>query len=293
MTSATDTFTELRPLLFGVAYRMLGSVTDAEDTVQDAFLRWTGVDSDQVDSPRAYLTTVVTRLCLDRLKSARTKREVYEGPWLPEPLVDEGTAAAGRASELADSLSMAFMVLLEKLSPPERAAFLLREVFDLDYPEVAAALERNEPACRQLVRRARTRLHQPERRFEASEADSERLREQFIAATGAGDLPGLVCLLADDAAVYTDHGGKAAAARRTILGADKVARFFIGVSQKFRQPDSSMEERVVNGHPGFVVFERGHAVTAGSLEMRDGRVSAIYIVRNPEKLRHIHPIQAV
>ena len=153
-----DSFNDLRPLLFGVAYRMLGSVADAEDIVQDTYIRWTGVDEDGVESPRAYLTTIVTRLCLDRLKSARVKREVYVGHWLPEPLVDERTTGPARSSELAESLSMAFLVLLEKLSPPERAAFLLREVFDFDYKDVSAALERNEPACRQLVRRARVRI---------------------------------------------------------------------------------------------------------------------------------------
>ena len=290
---AVEQFTELRPLLFGVAYRMLGSVTDAEDTVQDAYIRWTGSDRSDVHSPRAYLTTIVTRLCLDRLKSARSKREVYVGPWLPEPLVDDRVDSPERATELAETLSMAFLVLLEKLSPPERAAFLLREVFDFDYPDIATALERNEAACRQLVRRARVRLHRPERRFGATPADGDRLREQFLAATGAGDLPGLVGLLASDAAVYTDHGGKAAAARRTLRGADKVARFFVGVTRKFLHASAEIELHNVNGRPGLVIFEDGVAVTTASIEVDNGRITAVYMVRNPEKLRHLRPSQGL
>jgi RNA polymerase sigma-70 factor, ECF subfamily len=288
--NATDTFTALRPLLFGVAYRMLGSVTEAEDAVQDAYLRWSAVDAETIESPKAFLTTVVTRLCLDRLKSARVQREVYVGEWLPEPLVDDASVRPDAGPQLADSLSMAFLVLLEKLSPPERAAFLLREVFDFDYAEVAAALGRNEPACRQLVTRARMRLRRDEGRFRGSPDQEAALRDRFMAAANGSDLPGLVSLLADDAAVYTDHGGKAAAARRTIRGADKVARFFIGVTDKFLAEGSLVEPRSVNGRPGLVVFESGRAVTALSVEAADGKVSAVYIVRNPEKLAHIRPL---
>jgi len=290
--NATTVFTELRPLLFGVAYRMLGSVTEAEDAVQDAYLRWSAVDAETIESPKAFLTTVVTRLCLDRLKSARVKREVYVGDWLPEPLVDDGKNRPDAGPQLADSLSMAFLVLLEKLSPPERAAFLLREVFDFEYAEVASALERNEPACRQLVARARMRLRQDGDRFRGSPDKQVELRDRFVAAASGGDLSGLVSLLADDAAVYTDHGGKAAAAKRTIRGADKVARFFIGVTEKFLTHGSVVEPRSVNGRPGVVVFEDGRAVTVTSVEVEDGKVSAVYMVRNPDKLAHIQPLAA-
>ena len=166
-------------------------------------------------------------------------------------------------------------------------------MFDFDYPDIATALERNEAACRQLVRRARVRLHRPERRFGATPADGDRLREQFLAATGAGDLPGLVGLLASDAAVYTDHGGKAAAARRTLRGADKVARFFVGVTRKFLHASAEIELHNVNGRPGLVIFEDGVAVTTASIEVDNGRITAVYMVRNPEKLRHLRPSQGL
>ncbi len=283
---STEAFNEHRPLLFGIAYRMLGSVADAEDIVQEAYLRWRRADVATVESPRAYLSSIVTRLSIDYLRSARVKREVYVGQWLPEPLVSP-KAEATRSLELAESLSTAFLVLLESLSPPERAAFLLRDVFDYEYRDIAACLDKSEANCRQMVKRARERVAGGKPRFEAAPEQYERLALRFMRAVNDGDVATLVESLTEDAALYTDHGGKAAAARRTITSADKVARFLVGVTERFSPDDARSVIQTINGRPGVVVYSRGRAVTAISFDVTDGRIANIYVVRNPDKLGRV------
>lgn len=286
--NAVEIFNEQRPLLFGIAYRMLGSVMDAEDVVQEAFLRWERTDTSEVQSPRAYLGTVVTRLSIDALRSARKRREVYVGDWLPEPLVTDDDPRA--AADVADSLSTAFLILLESLSPPERAAYLLREVFEYDYAEIAAVVNKTEENCRQLVKRARERVAARRSRFEPSRDEQERLLLRFVQATESGDLDALVATLAEDAAFYTDHGGKAAAARRTIRTADKVARFMLGVTRRFRPRNAAVRIVALNGRPGIVTYADGIPDSVITVEYRDGRIAKLYSVRNPEKLAHLSPL---
>lgn len=282
----TAVFNEHRPLLFGIAYRMLGSVADAEDVVQEAYLRWQRADRSGVESPRAFLSSIVTRLSIDQLRSARVKREVYVGQWLPEPFVG-GESDARSKLELAESLSTAFLMLLETLSPPERAAFLLREVFDYDYAAIAGMLDKTEANCRQMVKRARDRLAAGHRRFEAEPAQYEQLAERFMLALQQGDLDTLVASLTEDAALYSDHGGKVAAAKRTILTGDKVARFLIGVTSRFAPDDTRTEIRTINGRPGIVVYTGERVDSVFTFDLRDGRIANIYVVRNPEKLRRL------
>jgi RNA polymerase sigma-70 factor (ECF subfamily) len=279
-------FAESRPQLFAVAYRMLGTVTDAEDVLQEAYLRWQAADRADVESPAAYLTTVVTRLCLDVLKSARVQRETYVGPWLPEPLLTETAPDPAETAELADSLSMAFLVLLESLSPLERAAFLLREVFGYEYADVAAVLERDEAACRQLVSRARRHVESRRPRFPASRADGERLTTEFLVACGTGDVGRLMQLLASDVVLHSDGGGLVTAARRPVFGADDVARFMIGIA-KNPPPDVTVRLTLVNGDPGAVVLSAGSVVFVLGLEIEGEKVTGVNIVRNPEKLTRV------
>lgn len=284
---AAAEFARHRPVLFGIAYRMLGSVMDADDVVQEAYLRWERADRASVDSPRAYLSTIVTRLSIDALRAARRRREVYVGEWLPEPL-DTGPDPAS-ASDLAESLSTAFLVLLESLAPPERAAFLLREVFGQEYAEIARVLGKTEVNCRQMVKRAKDRLAAREHRFEPSREEQTQLLAQFLNGTETGDYDALLATLAQDAVLYSDHGGKAPAAQRPIHGADKIARFLLGVTRRF--PPASPEVRFMslNGRPGVVVLSEGRPNSAFTFEWGDGRITRIYVVRNPEKLRHLGP----
>jgi len=277
-----DEFVALRPTLFGVAYRMLGSVADAEDVLQDAYLRWKDVDPAEVRSAQAFLTTVVVRLALDELRSARARREKYVGPWLPEPLlVDESDPAA--ASELADTLSMAFLVLLETLSPLERAAFLLREVFGYDYNEIAAMLDKQPAACRQLVARSRRHVDERRQRYDADRARGAELAHTFLAACLSGDLDGMLALLAEDATLWTDGGGVVKAARRAIVGARKAARFLIAVTPNV-PAEAEIHDAVVNGQPGLLVVADGAAYLTMSFDVLDDRIVGIRVVSNPEKL---------
>ena len=281
-------FESHRGALTGLAYRMLGSRAEAEDVVQDAYLRWHAVDRDAVAEPRRYLGTVVTRLCLDRMKSARARREVYVGQWLPEPVVDE-TLDADAAGDLAHDLSVALMLVLERLSPLERASFLLHDVFGLDFSEVARMLQRGEAACRQLAARARTHIEEARPRFPASREQGARLAAAFAAAAQRGDVATLTKLLAEDAVLYSDGGGKRAAALNPINGADKIVRFLGGITRK-NPALSSMQVRpaMVNGLAGFVLREEDGAIDTLAFEHDGSRIVAIYVVRNPEKLRHVH-----
>lgn len=286
MTTQALTFTASRPQLFAVAYRMLGSVSDAEDVLQDAYLRWVSAVRDDIDNPAAYLTTIVTRICLDVLKSARVKREVYVGPWLPEPLLCDTMPDPADAALVADSLSMAFLVLLESLSPLERAAFLLREVFGYEYDEIAAVLERDAAACRQLVSRARKQVDARRPRYATSRAEGERLTTEFLVACGTGDVDALMQLLAGDVVLHSDGGGVVSAARRPVVGPGDVARFMVGIS-KNAPVDLHVQLTLVNGDPGAVVSRAGDILFVLGLEIADRRIVRVNIVRNPEKLTHL------
>lgn len=281
-----EIFTSTRPLLFSIAYRMLGSVADAEDVVQDAWLRWQRAADVEVREPRAYLATVVTRLAINQLRSARNRREIYVGPWLPEPLVTEDAVAPGEPLELAESLTMAFMVMLERLSPVERAVLLLREVFDFEYAEIARIVERSEANCRQLLFRAKRRLDSPEPRFDADPAQAERLLDRFTRAAGGGDVDGMVALLADDITLWADGGGKVpGAALRPIHGPDAVARFTAGVLRRFVPTSRTLRLTRMNGEPGFIVYVSGRPHAALIFQVREQRIQAIYAIGNPDKLR--------
>jgi RNA polymerase sigma-70 factor (ECF subfamily) len=279
-TEAQTVFEAQRRHLRGVAYRMLGSVSDAEDVVQEAYLRWRTVDAASVAEPRAFLTRVVTRLCLDHLKSARVRRESYVGTWLPEPVP---------TAELdgSEDLSVALLMTLERLSPLERAAFLLHDVFDVDYTSLAETLERSEAACRQLVTRAREHVRSERRRFEASPGESERVLSAFYTAALSGDASALTALLTESATLYTDGGGKRLAALQPIYGRDKIVRFFSGIRRK---GGMAVVERVepasLNGLPGAIIHGSDGLLTV-AFALDAGQIAEIYITRNPDKLRHL------
>jgi RNA polymerase sigma-70 factor, ECF subfamily len=284
---AAVTFEAHRRGLIGLAYRMLGSRAEAEDVVQDAYLRWHARDHAAIEQPRRYLGTIVTRLCLDRVKSAQARREVYVGQWLPEPVVDEAFDDASEG-DVAHDISLALIMTLERLSPLERASFLMHDVFGIDFTEISAVLDRNEAACRQLAARARTHIQANRPRFRASAADGQRLASAFQRAVVSGDTQTLVQLLAKDAVLYTDAGGKRPAPLNPINGAEKILRFFEGIARK-NPALASIELRAatINGLPGFVMREGDGLIDTMAFEVRDGRIAAIYVTRNPDKLRHV------
>ncbi|MFE3071514.1 RNA polymerase sigma-70 factor [Streptomyces sp. NPDC059247] len=282
----TEVFEEHRPMLLGVAYRMLGRTADAEDVVQEAWLRWTGGDRAAVREPRAFLVRITTRLALDRLRQAQARRESYVGPWLPEPVVTGFGPAAPDTAEralLADSVSLAVLVVLESLSPLERAVFVLREAFGFPYGEIATALDRTEAAVRQLAGRARRHVEEGRPRYDVDPAERRDLTERFLTAAAGGDLGGLLALLAPDARLVGDSGGKAKAPLRIIEGADKVGRFLAATS---RGADTLYDLRLVevNGAPAVVGLLDGRPDSLVQIEVRDGRVQCVYIIRNPDKL---------
>jgi RNA polymerase sigma-70 factor, ECF subfamily len=286
MESRAAVFASARPFLFSIAYRMLGSVMDAEDLVQDAYLRWQEAPDLDVRSPRAYLTTIVTRLAINHLRSAKTKRETYVGPWLPEPLVTDDTPDPSSALELAESLSMAFLVLLERLSPIERAVFLLHEVFDFEYAEIARIVDKTEPNCRQLLARARKRMGESRVRFEADPAQAKRLTQRFTEASVAGDLDGLLAVLAEDITLWADGGGKAkGAALKPVRGATSVARFVLGIMGRVVPVETILRPARINGQSGFIAYVSGRPLAALILDIQDGRIHTIYAVANPDKLQ--------
>jgi RNA polymerase sigma-70 factor, ECF subfamily len=286
-------YRDLRPLLFSIAYRMLGSVSDAEDVVQESFLRYQRAldDGTVVASPKSYLSAVATRLSLDILKSARARRESYVGMWLPEPLLLDPMPDAAAHAELADSLSMAFLVVLETLSPVERAVFLLREVFDFDYEEIATMVEKTPENCRQLLARAKKRVEERRPRFEASREQRAELANRFFAACASGDLAGLQSLLAADVTFQGDGGGSAPATARVVAGSEKVARLLVGLVTQGAEFGFSARPVEVNGQPGAMfVTADGAIANVVSLEIADGQVQAIHAVVNPDKLRHLGPV---
>jgi RNA polymerase sigma-70 factor (ECF subfamily) len=285
LETRTALFTSARPLLFSIAYRMLGSVADAEDIVQDAYLRWQEAPEADVRAPRAYLATIVTRLAINQLRSARSQRETYVGPWLPEPLVTDHAPDPSEPVELAESLSMAFLVMLERLSPIERAVLLLHDVFDFDYAEIARIVDKSEANCRQLLSRAKKHVGAPEARFDADPVQADRLMQRFTQAASAGDIDGMLAVLAEDITLWADGGGKIkGAALRPIHGADSVARFVAGVLERFVPAERSMRPAQINGEPGFIVYASGRPLAAMIFHIQDGRIRSIYALGNPDKL---------
>jgi RNA polymerase sigma-70 factor (ECF subfamily) len=263
---------------------MLGSAAEADDVLQETFLRWSSRTERDVDSPRAFLTTVLVRLCLDQLKSARARREEYVGPWLPEPIVD---TTPEEQTARAESINIAFLVLLERLTPLERAAFLLHEVFDQPFAQIAATLGTTEAACRQLASRARAHVDEGRARFSASAEKKRELLTGFLTACGAGDVDGLTKILADDVVLRSDGGGRVTAALKPIYGVDRVARFSIGVAKK-ASGDVTLELTTINGELGALLKDAsGAVVTTVTLSVRDDRITDVWIVNNPEKLSRL------
>ena len=292
-TTTVEAFEELRPLLFSIAYRMLGSVAEAEDIVQETFVRYQRAieDGTQIESPKAYLSATATRLAIDQLRSARVRRERYFGTWLPEPLVTDSEADAAQQAETADSLSLAFLVVLESLSPVERAVFLLREVFDYGYDEIARVVGKTEGNTRQLAVRARRRVEERKPRFEASRLQREELAQRFFAAAEAGDTDGLVSMLAADAVLYGDGGGKAPAVPRPIYGRERVGKAIAGWVRMALEAGLLLEPVEVNGQPGMrIVDHDGNLVSVGALDIADGFVQSLHSIVNPEKLAHLGPV---
>jgi RNA polymerase sigma-70 factor (ECF subfamily) len=296
MSNPDESFEPYRGRLLGLAYRMLGSMADVEDAVQETYLRWHQVNRDDVSEPRAFLVTTTTRICLDILKSARARREEYVGPWLPDPVVDTAALAPDSRTELAEDLSIALLLTLDRLSPLERAAFLLHDVFDFSFTEVAATLERSEAACRQLAARARGHVREARPRGTAPtagqiDAKHAQLLSAFAAATQSGDLDAMTQLLASDVRFVTDGGGKVRAADTVIEGADRVARFMIGAMRprpgQWWRADFTQRFAIVNGLPGVIVDAPEGPVQTAAIEIAGGVIQAIYVVRNPDKLRHL------
>lgn len=290
-----ETYEDLRPLLFSIAYRMLGSVTEAEDIVQESFLRYQRalVEQDaEIESPKAYLSAVVTRLAIDQSRSARVRKETYVGEWLPEPLLTDDTSPDGaRYVEEADSLSMAFLLLLERLSPVERAVFLLHDVFDYGYDEVAEIVRKSEDNCRQLAVRARRHVDEHKPRFEASRQERDQLAARFFDAVEQGEMDGLVDMLAADVVVYGDNGGTSPSWPRPIVGRERVRRLLAGLGRHSHQLGGSMRRTEINGQPGVMFLAAdGRLTYVMTIDIADGVVQAVRTVISPQKLRHLGPL---
>lgn len=279
-----EIFEQNRKRLFGIAYRMLGTHSDAEDVLQEAYIRWHKTDENEVQTPEAWLVTVATRLSIDRLRKVSNERETYIGPWLPEPLITSDLPTPEEELELASNLSMAFMFLLERLSPIERAAFLLRDIFDCDYQEIARIVGKSETASRQMIHRARERVRTDKPRFQSDDKKHRELIRKFTAAAAAGDEETLLSLFADDVAMVADGGGKVKTARKIIYGKAKLARTLAALGTKygefFRDAFTS-----INGEPGVLSFLSGKVFSASTFEIKDGKIAAIYRVTNPDKLQ--------
>jgi RNA polymerase sigma-70 factor (ECF subfamily) len=280
-------FEEHRQLLFGIAYRMLGTVMDAQDMVQDTYVRWQQTSAEEIRSPRAWLTTVITRLCINHLQLARVKREEYVGPWLPEPIVDETGVHSAENAQLADTLSLAFLVLLETLTPTERAVFILREGFDLEFSEIAETVNKSEANCRQILTRARKRIGERRHRFNASPEDAEKLVTPFMEAVRNGELEAVLATMASDVVLVTDGGGKARAVSRPVHGAEPIAKLLINVTRQYGSQKEDRRAASINGLPGFVSFDGDRVLRVMAFGIRNGRIHALFVITNPDKLRHI------
>jgi RNA polymerase sigma-70 factor (ECF subfamily) len=277
---AAASFDPLRPKLMRVAYRMLGTVADAEDVLQEAFIRWMKADRDEVREPEAFLRRTVTRLCLDQLKSARRQRETYLGPWLPDPVVEE---------QEEEDVTLPLMLALERLSPLERAAFLLHDVFGLEFEEVATTIQRDATACRQLAARARAHVREARPRFQVDKRRGLEVAEAFFTASRSGDMKALSAILAADVSIHADGGGKRPAAMKPIVGFDAVMKAHEKLAVHFKHNGSKLVRAgFVNGLPGFITLEADGELQTTALDIEDGKVAAIYVVRNPDKLRHLH-----
>lgn len=288
--SRAERFEELRPLLFSIAYRILGSVSEAQDAVQETWLRWDAAGSEPA-SAKAYLTAAVTRVSINVLNSARIRREAYVGPWFPEPLMEDPYQDPERSAQLADSLSTAALLLLERLSPLERAVFVLREVFAFGFPEIATVVDRSEAACRQLATRARRHMHDGRPRFEADRAERAELARRFFDAFRDGDLDALAGLLAADVHLAADAGGKAPLWGGGVYGAENVARLLTAFAAPFARIGGSVEPHELNGLPGAILRDRdGKIVNTWTLEILEGRIQTIRTVVNPDKLAHLGPV---
>jgi RNA polymerase sigma-70 factor, ECF subfamily len=295
-TVLPEVYGEFRPLMFSIAYRMTGSVGDAEDIVQEAFLRLTRVlrDGTRIDSPKAYLATATTRMAISHLRSARVRREAYVGAWLPEPLMADTDPGPAERAEMSDSLSMAFLVLLESLTPNERAVFLLHEVFGYDYKEIAEITGKSEANCRQILVRARHHIDEGKPRFEASRKQQDEVARRFFAAAEGGDLAGLLELLAPDVVMVGDGGGKAWAMAQPLSGAEQVVRLLLGLYRRAPKMGVRVEPARVNGQPGAVSYDgEGRVVNVFVLDIADGLVQTVRSIVNPDKLRHLGPVSDV
>jgi RNA polymerase sigma-70 factor (ECF subfamily) len=279
-----EVFNQYRPLLFAIAYRMLGSAMDAEDMVQETFLRWQQRPEVKIKAPKAYLTTIITRLCLDYLSLARVQREAYVGQWLPEPLLSEPALDVADEVALVDSLSMAFLVLLENLSPAERAVYLLHEIFDYDYTEIAQIVGKREDNCRQMVHRARQHITARRPRYDSSPEQQERLTVEFIQLCSTGDMQGLMALLSEDIVLRSDGGGKVQAALQPIRGLKQVATLLVSIFRK-APVGVSLKLARINGQPGFLSYLDNQPYAVVTLDIRENQIQGIYAVVNPEKLQ--------
>ena len=284
---ALAAFTAHKSRIFGIAYRMLGSVADAEDMVQETFLRWQKSDRAEIKSAEAWLTTVVTRLCINHLKLARVQREEYVGPWLPEPIVAEGAVDPRENAEQAESLSMAFLVILETLSPTERAVYLLREIFGHEFAEVARMVNKSEANCRQLLTRARQRVAERRTRFKPSGEQQQRLVDAFLKAANQGDVAGFMAVLAEDVALIIDGGGEPGAARRPIIGSKAVAHALLQGARREQAGLTVTRGALVNGLPGFVAYRGTTPRSVVAFDIDGERIRAIYLIAKPEKLRRL------
>jgi RNA polymerase sigma-70 factor (ECF subfamily) len=285
--NSEESFAEYRSLLFAIAYRMLGTVMDAEDAVQETFLRWQSASMETIENPRAFLSAITTRLCIDQLRSARQKRETYIGPWLPEPYLTDPQTPMLDTTILAESLSTAFLVLLEQLTPTERAVFLLREVFDYDYAEIAEIVGKTPANCRKMISRARTHLKKERPRFDTEPEQQRRLVSNFMETVLSGDMDGLLNVLAEDIVVYSDGGGNVVAAQKPVAGREMVARFLFGIA-RLAPPELEIRLAQVNGLPGAIYLIAGQVSGVFAMDIQDDRIQNIFTVLNPDKLRHLN-----